>query len=110
MSSNTNYTVYLDDLMGWLKGWLTEVTTTTTTKQVPSTPETNNNNDWMKETTGYTILEWAQYMELVQAGVFEKLSLMVKSGELSESQYMAIGEYAQEYVGARQPNLLPKHP
>lgn len=109
MSSNTNYTVYLDDLMGWLKGWLTKVATTN--RQVPNTPETNDNNDsWMKETTGYTILEWAQYMELVQAGVFEKLSLMVKSGELSESQYMAIGEHAQEYIGARQPDLLPKHP
>lgn len=60
----------------------------------------------MKKTTDYTILEWAQYMELIQAGVLEKLYMMIKVGELTEQQYISVIEHAEKYVKRRYPDLL----
>ena len=61
----------------------------------------------MKELTGYTELEWAEYMEAIQAGLIDKLLLMVSDSQLTQRQYDEIIEFTGEYVRQRCPHLLP---
>lgn len=61
----------------------------------------------MKELTGYTELEYAELMEAIQAGLIDKLLLMVEDGQLAQNQYDEIIEFAANYVRKRCPHLLP---
>lgn len=64
-------------------------------------------NEFWKEYTGYTILEWAQYMELVQSSIIEKLLLMIDDGQLKQRQYDEIIDYVIDCVKRQRPDLLP---